>query len=87
MIEVEMTRQPDGGWTLSLKGSNQIEARGPTALSALGKFVRGNQEVLGVDWIEDDPDGEPLGHEALGALVAKDPEQFGVHLETVESPG
>ena len=85
MIEITLAEQPKGGWAVCLKGSETVDARGPTALAALGRFVRGNQETLGIDWI-DDPDRAPLDNEALGALVSKDPESFGIRLADPPGP-
>ena len=86
MIEINLTEHPGGAWSVTLKGSTNVESRGPTAPAALGKFVRGNQETLGIDWV-DDPDDAPLDDEALGALVVNDPEAFGIHYETPGPPG
>jgi len=85
MIEITLAAHPGGAWTVTLKGSATVESRGPTASAALGKFVRGNQETLGIDWV-DDPDGAPLNDEALGALVAADPAAFGIDYKAPDSP-
>ncbi len=85
MIDLELAESPSGDWTLNLRGSNQAEARGPTRLAALGKFILGNREVLGLDWL-DDPDAPVLDFETLGRMVADDPERFGVRVETPASP-